>query len=81
MSREKPKGIGIQSWPLESPIQGPAFGVTIYGYEHFKQIQNLQNDCHVYFVDSYQLSDRFRALTIEGYCFPALHRRFVGKIT
>lgn len=73
------KGIGIRSWPLESPVRGPAFGATIYGFEHFKQVTKIGKDFHIFSIHPYQKIQGFRALSIEGHCFPAHYRRFVRE--
>lgn len=74
-----PKGIGMQSYPLSEPINGPAFAVTIYGFEHFKQVAKAKDDFHVFSWEAFQLTERFKALRIEGYFFPADDRRFIRK--
>ncbi|MCC9168390.1 hypothetical protein [Pontibacter harenae] len=71
------KGIGVQSWPLEYPVTGPAFGITIYGFEHFDIENNIKSDFHVFSTNACERLDNYKALVIEGYCFPAHYRRFV----
>ncbi len=71
------KGIGVQSWPLEHPVEGPAFGITIYGFEFFKQVSKIQDDFHTFSIDTDEINKTYTALVIAGYCFPSLYRRFV----
>ena len=74
----KIKGIGINSWPLENPVKDP-FSLTIYGFEHFKQVDKIESDFHVLSVQSYQRTRDFNALIMLGYCFPSDFRRFVTQ--
>ncbi len=71
------KGIGIQSFPLEDPPPGPSFGVTIYGYNHFKKVENIKKDFRVFEIEDLIYNDKLNCLTIEGYCFPEKFKRFI----
>lgn len=31
----QPKGVGLVSWPLSDPVQGPSFGLVIFGIQHY----------------------------------------------
>jgi hypothetical protein len=37
------RGIGVMSWPLDHPVRGPAFGLTMYGLEHFEKAARVRD--------------------------------------
>jgi len=73
------KGIGIQSWRLDGPVAGPAFGVAIYGYECFKKVQQLPKDAHLFLLPDIDTESKKNAIIIECYCFPAAAREKIRQ--
>jgi hypothetical protein len=73
-----PKGIGIQSWPLEYGCRGPAFGLTLQGIEYFQLATDTvsQSVC-VLNYDELTMIPGCTGVAIEGHYFPLLWRRFI----
>jgi hypothetical protein len=73
----KPKGMGIMSWPLETPIEGPAFGMVLFGVEQFEQANRIKDEACTFRHNELTLPPSTDRLALEGYYFPPLWRRFV----
>ena len=80
----KPKGIGIQSWPLENPPAGPAFTITLLGLEQFKSVETANKyDC--IFDDKFlpptekfsDFENESKGFVLEGYYFESNRRNFI----
>jgi len=73
------RGIGVMSWPLDEPVRGPAFGLSMFGLEHFERANKIK-DTPLIFKDAEISSmpgpNRF---ALEGYYLPALWRRFIRE--
>lgn len=72
-----PKGLGIQSWPLHRPIQGPAFGMSIFGYESFARATEASDSDVVFEANEIDVLVSGTSLHLEGHYVPELWRRFV----
>ena len=72
-----PKGIGVMSWPLEQYISGPAFGITLFGVEQFKQAARISDEACIFRHDELTLPPGTDRLVLEGHYFPPLWRRFI----
>jgi hypothetical protein len=70
-------GIGIMSWPLDRPVSGPAFSVTIRGVEQFKLANNISENSCVFKHDELTPMPKANILIVEGHYFPPLWRRFI----
>lgn len=67
------------SWPLNEPVPGPAFSLTISGIEQFQRASKIK-DTPLLFTDQEISSVPSPTLfALEGYYLPALWRRFVRK--
>jgi hypothetical protein len=73
------RGIGVRSWPLDKPVQGPAFGITIIGVDEFQQVSQMEGDACLFKHEEVIPAPRANLLMLEGYYFPPLWRRFVRK--
>ena len=72
-----PKGIGIQTWPLEHGCRGPAFSLSVRGIEQFEPAgDKVQNACVLNYDELTVIPGSTRAV-IEGHYFPLLWRRFI----
>jgi len=71
------RGMGIRSWPLDAPMRGPAFGVTVRGIEQFAQAERVRDAAVVFNDVDLTLLPDADALVLEGHYLPALWRRFV----
>ena len=69
------KGIGIQSWPLTNPIDGPAFGISLDGIEYFKKAEGPQRGdvCELHLQDHPCFAGPSTVM-LEGHYFGALLR-------
>jgi hypothetical protein len=72
-----PKGVGVWSWPLETPAHGPAFAITVFGAEHFEQATRIRDEACVFKHEELTLLPDTDRLILEGHYFPAFWRRFV----
>ncbi len=72
-----PKGIAIQTWPLERGCRGPAFSLCLRGIEQFELADDkVQNAC-VLNYDELTVVPGSTGAVIEGHYFPLLWRRFI----
>lgn len=71
------RGIGVMSWPLVSPVRGPAFGITILGVEQFQQASKVKGDSCLFKHEELTPIPGANLLCLEGYYFPPLWRRFI----
>lgn len=76
-----PKGLGVQAWPLTSFCEGPAFGMSIVGMQHFKKYEG-RGDGNTIVFDSSHYSHEVPLTTfvIEGHYFPADCRQFIYRV-
>lgn len=71
------RGMGVMSWPLDSPVRGPAFGLVIRGIEKFETTSSDLGDAIVFTEDDLMALPGANTLHLEGHYFPSLWRRFV----
>ncbi len=71
------RGIGVMSWPLHDPVQGPAFGISIIGPEYFEQADRVGDNLLVFRDADLTPMPSPNTFKLEGYYLPALWRRFV----
>lgn len=71
------RGIGVMSWPLDHPARGPAFGLTMYGLEHFEKADRVKDTQCVFRHEELTPVPGPHVFALEGYYLPALWRRFV----
>ncbi len=73
------RGIGVMSWPLDEPVPGPAFSLSMSGLEQFQRASKIK-DTPLLFTDQEITSMPSPTLfALEGYYLPALWRRFVRE--
>lgn len=70
-------GMGIMSWPLDRPVNGPSFSVTIRDVKQFKPTNNISKGSCVFIEDELTPMPMANILIIEGHYFPPLWRRFI----
>lgn len=73
------RGIGVMSWPLNNPIQGPAFGLTLFGLNHFEKANKVKDTPLIFTHDEISAMPSPNVFLLEGHYFPALWRRFVRE--
>lgn len=73
----KIRGIGIMSWPLDAPVLGPAFGISIIGVQDFKLSAQPKGETCIFHEEEITPMPDADVITLEGYYFPALWRRFI----
>jgi hypothetical protein len=71
------RGVGVMSWPLDRPVIGPAFGISIVGVEQFERADRIGGDQCVFNHEELTPLPGADTLALEGYYFPPLMRRFV----
>jgi hypothetical protein len=71
------RGMGIMSWPLDAPMRGPAFSITVRGVEQFAPAQDTVEGLVVFRYDDLAMPHLSHALILEGHYFPDVWRRFV----
>jgi len=71
------RGLGVMSWPLDSPTRGPSFGATIFGVDQFEQAGKPTKDSLIFKQAELPELPEATSLTLEGYYLPPLWRRFV----
>jgi hypothetical protein len=76
-SEENIKGMGIMSWPLNKPVKGPAFGVTIIGVEKFEQESKPKGNICVFHQHEIGTVPGANGLILEGHYFSPKSRRFI----
>jgi hypothetical protein len=76
----QPKGVAVESWPLDQPVAGPAFGLTIRGAREFEGADDAGRPGDVIFGPG-DVSDvgEPRIHVLEGHYFPPLWRRFIRR--
>ncbi len=77
----RPRGIGIQSWPLDNPSPGPSFGITFLGVDDFrlaspKDTQLIETEGIVFNFNDLPPAEG-NGYVLEGFYFPPQARRFV----
>lgn len=72
-----PKGLGVQSFPLNRPTAGPAMGVTIQNPGAFKEAGAPRKGDRVFSADEFFMATEDTGLIIELYYFSPHWRRFV----
>jgi len=70
-------GMAVQSWPLDRPVAGPAFGLVIRGVKGFEIANHPCNDDVAFSEHELTLLPAPRIYVVEGHYFPPLWRRFV----
>lgn len=73
------RGIGVMSWPLDTPISGPAFGLTLFGLEHFEKANKIKDTPLVFTHDELTHMPGPNVFALERHYLPALWRRFVHE--
>lgn len=71
------RGMGLQSWPLTTPVLGPAFGMTIRGIEKFPPASDLDEHAVVFNWDKLFPRPDATSLNVEGFYFIERWRRFL----
>jgi hypothetical protein len=71
------RGVGVMSWPLTSPVRGPAFAISMAGVDQFEEADGTADDLVVYRERDVALVPDWNLLVLEGHYFPPLWRRFV----
>lgn len=66
----KIRGIGVVSWPLEMPVRGPAFGVTIVGIKRFVRAESIDENVCKFTHREVCLMPGPVKFSLEGYYFP-----------
>jgi hypothetical protein len=64
------KGIGIKSWPLTSPIRGPAFSLVVAGVDSFQMASGSEADLMIFPGGEAAGLAGWNLLSLEGYYFP-----------
>jgi hypothetical protein len=77
------RGVGVMSWSLESPVYGPAFGVSVRGVEQFERATELEAGDIEVREDAIPSVPGFasneQVLVLEGFYFPPLWHRFTRR--
>ncbi len=73
------RGIGVRSWPLTDPVIGPAFAVVVRGVEEFKLTSKSTDQVCNFAQNELTFVPGASALSVEGYYFTPLWRRFVRR--
>ncbi len=71
------RGIGVMSWPLDHPVRGPAFALSMRGVEKFQQANKVRGEVCLFKHEELTPMPNANVLTMEGYYFPPLWRRFI----
>jgi hypothetical protein len=71
------KGIGIDSWPLDEPASGPAFGLTITGADEMLGEAAASGQNIMPMADDRPRLPGANQLVLEGHYFAAPWRRFI----
>jgi hypothetical protein len=74
------RGVGLMSWPLVSPVRGPAFGVTIAGVDQFEEANSAAADLVVFREQDVAVVPGWNVVVLEGHYFPPSWRRFVRRL-
>ncbi|HEX3856718.1 MAG TPA: hypothetical protein VHY30_05415 [Verrucomicrobiae bacterium] len=74
-----PKGMGIHSWPLNQPIAGPAFAVTITGVEKFTPLTETEPADILFSNSEIAINASHYTLFLEAHYFPKLWSRFIRR--
>jgi hypothetical protein len=72
-----PKGIGLQSWPLNRPTAGPACAICIQNPLAFKKAETQTSADIIFKAEDLYSTAADNGLVIETYYFPGTWRRFV----
>jgi hypothetical protein len=70
-------GISVKSWPLSQPARGPAFAITITGFENFHKSDKQNRDFILFDRDAENLLPDANTYVVEGHYLPASMRRFI----
>ena len=73
------RGVGVDTWTLDDPNRGPAFGIVITDIEQFGSETSDSADTLVFTADDVTPLDGADQLIFEGYYFPPLWRRFIRR--
>src|SRR3712207_2710307 len=65
------RGIGVISWPLDSPPRGPAFSLTMRGLEYFERADRVQDVPCVFKHEELTPMPEPYQFALEGYYLPA----------
>jgi hypothetical protein len=71
------RGVGVMSWPLTSPVRGPAFGMVVAGLDGHPVASETQTDLLIFRERDLWSPRAWGLVTVEGHYFPPLWRRFV----
>jgi hypothetical protein len=80
------KGFGVQSWPLENPVVGPAFSVTLHGIKEFQQTEKVKKNACVFDAETLvSTGPNSNGIALEGFYFGPearneLHDSPFGKV-
>lgn len=71
------KGVGVESWPLNDPVAGPSFGITLLGVDQFAQAAKIKGDSCIFSSEEFTPVPGGNGFLLEGFYFPSASRRFV----
>jgi len=71
------RGIGVMSWPLHTPVSGPAFVLSMFGLKHSEIANRVRDNPLVFKHEELTPMPRPNTFYLEGHYLPALWRRFV----
>ncbi len=71
------RGIGVMSWPLDAPVRGPAFAVSMLGVKNYERTERPRGDSCVFNYKELTLMPDANLFILEGHYFPPLWRRFI----
>lgn len=71
------RGMGVMSWPLDTPIRGPAFGAVIHEVQYFERADHVKGESCIFNEEELTPGPRPNHLVLEGQYFPPLWRRFI----
>jgi hypothetical protein len=77
----RPRGMAVESWQLDHPVAGPAFGLTIRGADACEPADDdvgRAGDVAIS-ADDVSAIRKPRIYMLEGHYFPPLWRRFVRR--
>jgi hypothetical protein len=79
-----PRGIGLQSWTLDDPAQGPSFGITFLGIDEFAQAKTKDerkiSEDGVLFERDELPPSAGNGFILEGFYFSPKDRRFIRQV-
>ncbi len=73
----KIKGIGVLSWPLTSPVAGPAVGIVFRGLENFTQAESVSGQACLFRDEDITHVPGSTGMAVEAHYFPPSWRTFI----